>query len=54
MTAIALGMICVGSTNDSVTHLLIESMMEFAENNKINNTYCRFLAMAIGLVYLGR
>ena len=53
MASIALGMICVGSTNLMVTNLFIEMMIECGDNGKLENTYARFLALGIGLVYLG-
>lgn len=53
ITALALGMIAVGSCNAEVTGTLLQVIMERSES-ELKDTYARFLPLGLGLVYLAR
>lgn len=53
MSALAVGMIGVGSCNPEMTELLIQTIMERSEAD-FKDTYSRFLPLGLGLLYLGR
>lgn len=53
ITALALGMIAVGSCNAEVTGTLLQVIMERSES-EFKDTYARFLPLGLGLVYLAR
>jgi len=53
VAAIACGMISVGSCNGSVTSTILQTLMEKVET-ELKDTYARFLALGLGLVFLGR
>lgn len=53
MTALAIGMIGVGSCNPEMTEVLIQNIMERSEL-ELKDTYARFLPLGLGLLYLGR
>ena len=52
VTAIACGMIAVGSCNGSVCSTILQTLMEKTEA-ELKDTYARFLALGLGLVFLG-
>ena len=51
-TALACGMIAVGSCNGDVTSTILQTLMEKTEKD-LKDTYARFLALGLGLTYLG-
>lgn len=53
ITALALGMIAVGSCNAEVTGTLLQVIMERSEA-ELKDTYARFLPLGLGLIYLAR
>lgn len=53
MSALAVGMIGVGSCNPEMTEVLIQTIMERTEAD-FKDTYARFLPLGLGLLYLGR
>jgi len=53
ITALALGMIAVGSCNAEVTGTLLQVIMERSET-ELKDTYARFLPLGLGLIYLAR
>lgn len=53
ITALALGMIAVGSCNAEVTETLLQVIMDRSES-ELKDTYARFLPLGLGLVYLAR
>lgn len=53
ITALALGMIAVGSCNAEVTGTLLQVIMERSET-ELKDTYSRFLPLGLGLIYLAR
>ncbi|KAI0242456.1 26S proteasome non-ATPase regulatory subunit 2 [Lamellibrachia satsuma] len=53
MAALACGMIAVGSTNGDVTSTILQTLIERPESS-LNDTYAKFLALGLGLTYLGR
>ena len=52
MAALACGMIAVGSCNGDVTSTILQTMMEKTETD-LKDTFSRFLALGLGLTYLG-
>lgn len=52
MAALALGMVCVGSCNGDVTGVILQTLMDKNEAD-LKNTFARFLALGLGLLYLG-
>ena len=52
MAALACGMIAVGSTNGDVTSTILQTLIERPES--LSDTYARFLALGLGLTYLGK
>lgn len=52
MAALACGMIAVGSTNGDVTSTILQTLIERPESS-LNDTYAKFLALGLGLTYLG-
>nr|MBE5726997.1 regulatory particle non-ATPase 1 [Cucujiformia] len=53
MTALACGMISVGSANHQVTSSIIQTLMEKSEA-ELKDTYARFLPLGLGLCMLGK
>ena len=51
-TALACGIIAVGSCNGDVNLHLIQTLLERTEPQR-KDTHCRFLALGMGLTYLG-
>jgi len=56
MTALALGLISVGSCNDDVTTVLLQTLMEKSEKSglELKDPFAKFLPLGIGLCFLGR
>ena len=52
MAALACGMISIGSTNGDVTSTILQTLIDWPETS-LNDTYARFLALGLGLTYLG-
>lgn len=53
VTALACGLVAVGSCNGEVTSGLLQTLIE-RPANELKDTYARYLALALGLVVLGR
>lgn len=53
LSALACGMIAVGSCNDVVTSAIIQVLHEKSEAD-LKDTFARFLPLALGLCYLGK
>nr|CAH7738587.1 unnamed protein product [Callosobruchus chinensis] len=53
MTALACGMISVGSGNPQVTMTIMQTLMEKTET-ELKDTYARFLPLGLGLCHLGK
>ena len=52
MSALACGMISVGTCNSEVTSTILQTLME-KTRRELKDTYARFLALGLGLCYLG-
>lgn len=52
-TALACGTIAVGSCNAEVSLQLLQALLERSETQR-KDTHCRFIALGIGLTYLGK
>uniref|UniRef100_H2YBF9 26S proteasome non-ATPase regulatory subunit 2 n=1 Tax=Ciona savignyi TaxID=51511 RepID=H2YBF9_CIOSA len=52
VTALALGLISVGTCNGEVTSALLQTLIERSES-ELKETHARFIALALALVYLG-
>lgn len=53
ISALALGMISVGSCNSEVTEVLLQTIMDRTDADW-KDTYSRYLPLGLGLIYLGR
>ncbi len=53
VSALSLGLIAIGTTNGEVTSTLIQTLLERSEAD-LKETFSKFLALAIGLIYLGK
>jgi 26S proteasome regulatory subunit N1 len=53
VSALALGLIATGTANGEVTSTLIQTLLERSEA-ELKETFSKFLALAIGLIYLGK
>lgn len=53
MTALACGMISVGSCNGDVTSTILQTIMEKSET-ELKDTYARWLPLGLGLNHLGK
>lgn len=53
MTALACGMIAVGSCNGDVTSTILQTIMEKSEQ-ELKDTYARWLPLGLGLNHLGK
>lgn len=53
MAALSCGMIAVGSCDDEVTTVLLQTLMEKTET-ELKDPFAKFLALGLGLTYLGR
>lgn len=52
VTALACGMIAVGSCNGDVTSTILQTIMEKSET-ELKDTYARWLPLGLGLNHLG-
>ena len=52
MAAVAAGLISIGTCNGEVTSTILQTMMERSEI-EIKDTFARFLALGLGLTFLG-
>lgn len=53
MSAVACGLVAVGSCNGEVTSSILQCLMEHTEAD-LKDTYARFLPLGLGLCYLGK
>lgn len=53
VTAVACGMIAVGTCHSGVCHTILQTLMEKSEVD-LRDSFAKFLALGLGLVYLGR
>lgn len=53
VSALSLGLIAIGTANGEVTSTLIQILLERSET-ELKETFSKFLALAIGLIYLGK
>lgn len=53
ISALALGMIAVGSCNSEITEIILQTIMDRSELD-LKDTYARYLPLGLGLIYLGR
>jgi len=53
VSALALGLIAIGTANGDVTSTLIQTLLERSEAD-LKETFSRFIALALGLIYLGK
>ncbi len=53
VSALSLGLIAIGTANGEVTSILIQTLLERSEA-ELKETFSKFLALAIGLIYLGK
>ena len=52
MAALSCGLIAVGSSNGDVSSTILQTLIEKTESD-LKDTYARFLALGLGLTYLG-
>ena len=52
VAALACGLISIGTCNGDVTSVILQTMMERSAN-ELKEHYARFLALGLGLAYLG-
>ena len=53
VSALSLGLIAIGTANGEVTSTLMQTLLERSET-ELKETFAKFLALAIGLIYLGK
>jgi 26S proteasome regulatory subunit N1 len=53
VSALALGLIAIGTANGDVTSILMQTLLERSEQ-ELKETFAKFLALSIGLIYLGK
>jgi 26S proteasome regulatory subunit N1 len=53
VSALSLGLIAIGTANGEVTSTLMQTLLERSET-ELKETFSKFLALAIGLIYLGK
>ncbi|KAK3737228.1 hypothetical protein QZH41_010857, partial [Actinostola sp. cb2023] len=53
MASVACGMVAIGTCNVDVTSSILQAMMEQSET-QVKDTYSRFLALGLGLTFLGK
>ncbi|EFA83382.1 26S proteasome regulatory subunit S2 [Heterostelium album PN500] len=53
IAALSLGLIFVGSCDDTLSTLFVQTLMT-RDKTSLNSTYCRFMHLALGLLYLGK
>ncbi|KAK3948444.1 armadillo-type protein [Pseudoneurospora amorphoporcata] len=54
MAALACGMIFVGSSNSEVSEAIVTTLLDEESGSRLNDTWSRFLALGLGLLYFGR
>ena len=54
ITALACGLICVGTCNEDVTTTLLQILMEKNGTNDLKDSFAKFLPLGIGLCYLAK
>merc|ERR1712110_1126621 len=54
ITALACGLICVGTCNEDVTTTILQVLMEKAESSDLKDSYAKFLPLGVGLCCLGK
>lgn len=52
VAALSLGLIAVGTGNGEVTSTLMQTLLEKSETD-LKDTFSKYIALAIGLIYLG-
>jgi hypothetical protein len=53
VSALSLGLIAIGTGNGEVTSTLMQTLLERSESD-LKETFAKYLALAIGLIYLGK
>ena len=53
LAALALGMVFVGTCDGDITSTILQTMME-REDSYLKDTWSRFMALGLGLLYLGK
>lgn len=53
VSALSLGLIAIGTANGEVTSTLMQTLLERSET-ELKETFAKFLALSIGLIYLGK
>merc|ERR1711874_331211 len=54
VTALACGLIAVGSCNGDVTSTILSVLMEKSESESLKESFAKYLPLGIGLCYLGK
>ncbi len=54
VTALACGLICVGTCSSDVTQAILQVLMDKAGSADLKDTFAKFLPLGIGLCYLGK
>merc|ERR1712241_601519 len=54
ITALACGLICVGTCNENVTTTILQVLMEKAESSDLKDSFAKFLPLGVGLCCLGK
>ena len=54
LTALSLGLVAVGSGNPEIATQLLTQLMERNSELEMRDTYSKFLALGLALVYLGK
>ncbi|KAJ1861597.1 proteasome regulatory particle base subunit [Coemansia sp. RSA 2703] len=52
IAALSAGLVCIGSGNSDVSSVILQAMMERLDS-ELNHKYARFMALGLGLLYLG-
>ncbi|CAF0712055.1 unnamed protein product [Brachionus calyciflorus] len=53
VAALSLGLIAIGTANGEITSTLMQTLLERSEQ-ELKETFSKFLALAIGLIYMGK
>lgn len=53
VASLSLGLIAIGTANGEVTSTLVQTLLEKSEN-ELRETFSKYIALAIGLIYLGK
>lgn len=54
MAALALGLTFVGTSNSEISEAIVETLMDDGRKSQLTDKWVRFLALGLGLLYLGR